>query len=337
MKLSLSGRENISRQRLVEKALKFQQESRALGLHLKGSVRTPRKLMDLKLVQKKVNNDDENTNDEGGETKSEEKKMLSAPRWQVRMAIGRCTGLLLTIKTLIDSGARSKQSQREKSGLVRSLAKELGITTVRTGKRDDNEKDTDETKDANTDTAAKAAAATTPSTDIPEAVCDPAVLKSIAVTTKGRRMLCRALPLLNPVQMRALVIAAMRILPTLVAQGNPKDIESATNLQLRKEAWWKALLDEKVSELLSRGFGTAMMPFPADAQPAFDVLPVALSALMDAHDDETLQKLVQTRGGATAIQDFLARGQNYCVPHPDFSKTWKDLYQTFIKRVTKKK
>lgn len=89
---------------------------------------------------------------------------------------------------------------------------------------------------------------------------------------------------------------------------NVSFIESATSLLLKKEAWWKALLDEKISDLLIRGFGTAMMPYPSDGQPVFEVMPVALSALLDAHDDKALQKLVKTRGGATAIQDFLARG-----------------------------
>ena len=130
----------------------------------------------------------------------------------------------------------------------------------------------------------------------------------------------------------------MRILPSLVAVGDPKDIEAATTLQLKKEAWWKAVLDEKISDLLIRGFGTAMMPFPADGgQAVFEVMPVALSALLDAHDDEALQKLVKTRGGATAIQDFVMRGQAYCAPHPDFSAKWGELYQMFVSKVTAKK
>jgi hypothetical protein len=312
VKLSLSGRENVSRQRLMEKARKFQQESKALGLHVKGSVRTPRKLMDIGIRRTTTSTTTTTTTGDKGEMKSEQKQMLSSSRWQVRLSINRCVGLLMSIKTLVDSGSRGKGSVMEKAGLIQSLATELGITSV--VNKSDNEDDVDDSA--------------------PEAACDPQVLQSIANTTKGRRMLCRALPLLNPVQMRALVIAAMRVLPSLVAVGDPKDIESATSLQLKKEAWWKALLDEKISDLLSRGFGTAMMPFPSDGQPVFEVMPVALGALLDAHDDQALQKLVKTRGGATAIQDFLARGQTFCAPHPDFSAKWNELYQSFISKAT---
>ena len=305
-KLSLSGRENVSRQRLVEKARKFQQESKALGLYVKGSVRTPRKLMD---IGSRTTSSDSASGNAAGESKQQ---MLSASHWQVRLSINRCVGLLMSIKTLVDSGSRGKKSELEKTFLIKSLAAELGIKPVITEDGDDAEN--------------------------PEAMCDPQVLKSIADTTKGRRMLCRALPILNPVQMRALVIASMRILPSLVAVGDPKDIEAATTLQLKKEAWWKAVLDEKISDLLIRGFGTAMMPFPADGgQAVFEVMPVALSALLDAHDDEALQKLVNTRGGATAIQDFVMRGQAYCAPHPDFSAKWGELYQMFVSKVTAKK
>ena len=352
VKLSLSGRENISRQRLVEKARKFQQESKALGLYVKGSVRTPRKLMDLGRVQKKVaevvvNGAASGASGASGATGEEETKssgaaapklMLSSSRWQVRMSIHRCTGLLMNIKTVVDSGSRGKQSMREKAGMIKALARELGITQVRTERKKKEQKE--ETTDSTVEPTAEPTAAAASSKDVPdapEAVCDPTVLQAIAATTKGRRMMCRAIPMLNPIQMRALVIASMRILPTLVAQGNPKDIESATTLQLKKEAWWKALLDERISELLMRGYGTAMMPFPADAEPAFDIMPVALSALLDAHDEVALQKLVQTRGGATAIQEFLARGQNFCAPHPDFSKLWGELYQNFVSKVTNKK
>jgi len=333
VKLSLSGRENVSRQRLMEKARKFQHESKALGLHVKGSVRTPRKLMDIGSRTNVSNKDLETKNNE------QQKSMLSASRWQVRMSITRCVGLLMSIKTLIDSGSRGKSSDKEKASLIQALAAELGITPVVVEKDEKNEKDENNTDATTTEGAAATATAATVVAEpdinsVPEAVCDPQVLKAIADTTKGRRMLCRALPHLNPVQMRALVIASMRILPSLVSVGDPKDIESATSLLLKKEAWWKALLDEKISDLLIRGFGTAMMPYPSDGQPVFEVMPVALSALLDAHDDKALQKLVKTRGGATAIQDFLARGQAFCAPHPDFSTQWNELYQSFVKKVT---
>ena len=128
---------------------------------------------------------------------------------------------------------------------------------------------------------------------------------------------------------------ALQVLPTLVASGNPQDIQASKSLQQKKEAWWKAVLDERLADILVRGFAVALQPFPAvSGQPVVEVLPSAMSALLGGHSDEDLRALVKTRGGATAIQDLVARGQHFCTPHPELGSKWAELYQTFVKKVT---
>ena len=295
VKLSVSGRENVSRARLVEKARAFQKESKALGLHLKGSVRTPRKLLDFSVSPARkapTAASAEGADDSAGNS------AMSAPRWATRIAISRCVGLLLKLK-----GSDSSSPLKERAGILKLLATEIGVA---------------------------------PSPDDENiATCDPTALQNIASTTKGRRMLCRALPLFNPIQTRAFLIAAMQVLPTLVASGNPQEIQSAQTLQLKKEAWWKAVLDERIADILVRGYAVALQPFPVmSGQPVIEFLPSAMASLLDAHSDDALKSLVKTRGGATAIQDLVARGQHFCAPDSELGSKWAGLYQSFVNKVT---
>ena len=296
--LSVSGRENVSRARLVEKALAFQKEAKALGMHLKGSVRTPRKLLDFAVSPVRKASSSSSSSAADSDSKTNVGSAMSAPRWAARLAISRCTGLLLKLKSL-ESGSPLK----ERAGTIKLLATEIGVT---------------------------------PSPDTEYiALCDVESLRRIAATTKGRRMLCRALPLFNPVQMRAFLVGAMQLLPTAVASGNPQDIQASKTLQEKKEAWWKAVLDERLADVFVRGFAVALQPFPAaSGQPVVELLPSAMSALLSAHSDEDLRALVKTRGGATVIQDLVARGQHFCTPHPELGPKWAELYQSFVKKVT---
>jgi hypothetical protein len=295
VKLSVSGRENVSRARLVEKARAFQKESKALGLHLKGSVRTPRKLLDFGVSPSRKT---PSSAAGGVATNSPGNSAMSAPRWATRMTISRCVGLLLKMK-----GLDASSPLKERAGILKLLATEIGVTP---NPEDEN-----------------------------MATCDADALRNVATTTKGRRMLCRALPLFNPIQMRAFVIAAMQVLPTLVAAGNPRDIQSAKTLQNKKEAWWKAVLDERLADILIRGYAVALQPFPlVSGEPVIELLPSAMTALLSAHSDEALKALVKTRGGATAVQDLVARGQHFCTPHPELGPKWAELYQSFVNKVT---
>jgi len=329
--LSSGHREVISVQRLREKARTFQKESKTLGRHVKSSVRAPRQLLDMgaslptsdgqgedapsvdkKTSESKGAQESKTAADEVAQIKrsSSVTKPISAPHWQVRQAINKSRRLVLKIMSLnaalMQSGQKDTQAPETRQSLTDELARTIGLEVKPNAP---------------------------PGAPVLWSVQSD-VFKQIVSSTKGRRLICRAIPVLAAAHVAGLIVGSMSILGMLVAAGDPAQIQAAATLQLQKEAWWRAVLDERIAELIVRGLATATTPGPEMCP--VDLLIPCLGQLMSNHDSKTLKELVASRGGAIVVQELIRRGQQFCgtSPNGQMAAQWGDLYNRFVAAVT---
>eukprot|EP01138_Halocafeteria_seosinensis_P011835 gb/GECG01012095.1/.p1 GENE.gb/GECG01012095.1/~~gb/GECG01012095.1/.p1 ORF type:complete len:817 (+),score=144.42 gb/GECG01012095.1/:1-2451(+) len=117
--------------------------------------------------------------------------------------------------------------------------------------------------------------------------------------SKGKKLLCRAVPWLPPGPVAALVTAAMKHLPHFVASAaEGPDAEEA---------------DELLSESLAKWISTAVVPQTTDNQDShtsLDLLIIWIRHLINSHDASILQALLNHPGGAKVFIALLERGKD---------------------------
>lgn len=123
-----------------------------------------------------------------------------------------------------------------------------------------------------------------------------AMLMIIVSMSKGKKLVCRAVPWLPPGPVAALITAAMQHLPHFVASAaEGSDAEEA---------------DELLSQSLAKWIRTAVMPQQNAAdRVTLDLLTIWIRHLVESHDASILQALLNHPGGAKVFVALLERGK----------------------------